>query len=105
MHRAYGYIASLFLTAALVAPVSIMAAPSPQTDSVQVRVYDSHHKDYHDWNDDENRAWGRYLSENKKKSHEFSKATNKEQSQYWNWRHTHPDNNNGNKHDNKNDKR
>ncbi len=88
MHR---YIASLFLTAALAAPVSIMAVPVPQEASAQVRVYDKDHKDYHNWDDNENRAWGQFLSENHKKPHEFSKANKKEQSQYWNWRHAHPD--------------
>src|ERR1022692_4076731 len=91
MHRAHRYIASLFLTAALAAPVSIMATPRPQDASVQVRVYDRDHKDYHNWDDNENRAWGQFTTENKRKPHEFSKANKKEQSQYWNWRHAHPD--------------
>ena len=93
MHRAHRYIASLFLTAALAAPVSIMATPRPQDASVQVRVYDRDHKDYHNWDDNENRAWGQFTTENHKKSHEFSRANKKEQSQYWNWRHAHPDDN------------
>ena len=91
MHPAHRYIASLFLTAALVVPVSLMAAPIPQEASVQVRVYDKEHKDYHNWDDNENRAWGQYLSENHKKSHDFQKAPKKEQSDYFNWRHSHPD--------------
>ena len=93
MHRAHRYIASLFLTAALAAPVSIMAVPVPQEARDQNRVYDKDHKDYHNWDDNENRAWGQFLTENHKKSHEFSKAKTKEQSQYWNWRHAHPDKN------------
>jgi hypothetical protein len=91
MHRSKHYIASLFLTAALAAPISIMAAPIPQEAGVQVRVYDKHHKDYHNWDDNENRAWNQYLSENHRDSHEYSKANKREQSQYWNWRHAHPD--------------
>ena len=91
MYCANRYIASLILTAALAAPVSIMAAPTPQTASVQVRVYDPGHKDYHNWDDNENHAWGVYLTENKKQPHEFAKASKKEQSQYWDWRHAHPD--------------
>jgi hypothetical protein len=90
---AHSYIASLFLTAALSAPVAMIAAPGPQEARVQVRVYDRQHKDYHNWDDNENRAWGRYLNENHKNSHEFSKANKKEQGQYWNYRHAHPDNN------------
>jgi hypothetical protein len=93
MHRAHRYIASIFLTAALAVPVSIMAAPVPQEGHDQNQVYDKGHKDYHNWDDNENRAWGQYLTENHKKSHEFSKANEKEQSQYWNWRHAHPDKN------------
>jgi hypothetical protein len=91
MHRPHHYLASLLLTAALAAPISIMAVPVPQEASVQVRVYDKHHKDYHNWDDNENRAWNRYLVENHRDSHEFSRANKREQSQYWNWRHAHPD--------------
>jgi hypothetical protein len=90
MHRAHHYIASLFLTAAIAAPGSLMAMPVPQV-GVQVRVYDKDHKDYHNWDDNENRAWGQYLTENHRNSHEFAKANKKEQSQYWKWRHNHPD--------------
>jgi hypothetical protein len=93
MHLSHRYIASLFLTAALAAPVAIMAAPAPQESRAQVRVYDKHHKDYHNWDDNENRAWGQYLTDNDKNPHEFSKANKREQSKYWNYRHSHPDHN------------
>jgi len=87
------YVAPLFLSAALVVPAPVLAAraAAKQDASVQVRIYDSEHKDYHDWDDNENRAWGQYLSENHKKDHDFQKADKKEQSDYWNWRHAHPD--------------
>jgi len=85
------YISSLLLAAVLAAPVAIMAAPGPNDDGVQVRVYDSHHKDYHNWDDHENNAWGVYLTNNHKKNHEYSKSSRKEQSHYWDWRHSHPD--------------
>ena len=91
MHRAHRYVVSLFLTIALAAPVAIMAEPGPQRANVQVRVYDKTHKDYHNWDDRENRAWGRYLADNHRNSHRFAKAKRQERSQYWNWRHNHPD--------------
>jgi len=93
MHVSLRYLAPFFLAAALVAPVAIVAVPVPvpQDARVQVRVYDKDHKDYHDWNDNENRAWGQYQTENRQKSYEFSRANHKQQSQYWNWRHSHPD--------------
>ena len=90
MHRSHHYLASLFLTAALAAPMSILAAPAPQEASVQVRVYDRNHKDYHNWDGKENRAWNQYLTENHRDSHEYSKSKKREQSQYWDWRHAHP---------------
>lgn len=84
-------IASLFLTAAMVAPVSLMAA-TPQEAAVLARVYDPGHKDYHNWDDNnENRAWGVYLTDNHLKDHQFAKAPKAEQSRYWKWRHEHPD--------------
>src|SRR4029079_13109169 len=58
MHRADHYIASLFLSDAIAAPGAIMAIPVPQQVGVQVRVYDRSHKDYHNWDENENRAWG-----------------------------------------------
>jgi hypothetical protein len=84
-------IASLLLTAAVAAPLSVMANPVPQEAGVQVRVYDRNHKDYHNWDDNENRAWGVYLTENHKNHHDYAKASKKEQGQYWDWRHSHPD--------------
>jgi hypothetical protein len=85
------YISSLLLAAVLAAPVAIIAAPGPNDDGVQIRVYDSHHKDYHNWDDHENNAWGVYLTNNHKKNHEYSKSSRREQSHYWDWRHSHPD--------------
>ena len=91
MHHAHRYIASLFLTTALAAPALLMAAPVPQEASVQVRVYDSHHRDYHNWDDNENHYWGRFLEENHRNSHEYMHSNKHEQKEYWNWRHHHPD--------------
>lgn len=91
MRFTHRYIGSLLLAAALVAPVAVLAAPARHDDGVQVRVYDRHHKDYHNWDDHENNAWRIYLTNNHKKPHEFSKASKREQSNYWNWRHSHRD--------------
>lgn len=93
MRSKYGFIASLLVTSALVMPVAVMAVPGAQEASVQVRVYDKNHKDYHNWDDNENRAWGVFLTENHRDHHAYSKSNKKEQSEYWNWRHAHPDHN------------
>jgi hypothetical protein len=91
MPRPHHYLVSLFMTAAFAAPVSIVALPVPQEAGVQVRVYDRSHKDYHNWDGNENRAWGQYLAENHRDAHEYQRSNRKEQTQYWNWRHEHPD--------------
>jgi hypothetical protein len=90
MQHAHCYISTLILAAALATPAMITAA-EPQA-SVQVRVYDRDHKDYHNWDDNENRAYLQYHSENRNGPAEFSKASRKQQSDYWKWRHAHPDN-------------
>lgn len=100
MQRRYRYLASFLLAAALASPLAIAQQDDQHrqdqdnrsTDNHN-RVYDKGHKDYHNWDDNENRAWGQFLTENHKNSHEFSKANKKEQTQYWNWRHAHPDKN------------
>jgi uncharacterized protein YecT (DUF1311 family) len=91
MHR---YVASLMLTAALTLPMSILAASQDRDQEHRDqdrRVYDSRHKDYHNWDAHENEAWHRYNSENHRKDHEFTRASKREQENYWNWRHSHPD--------------
>jgi hypothetical protein len=90
MQRANRFIASLFLTAALAAPVAIMAAAVPQV-GVQVKVYDKSHKDYHNWNDNEDRAYTQFRGPHKSYNVTFSKTTPKQQTTYWNWRHANPD--------------
>jgi hypothetical protein len=57
-----------------------------------VRVYDQDHADWHRWDHDEDHAYRNYLSENHKDYRDFSKMSGDEKSQYWNWRHGHPDN-------------
>ena len=90
MNRTCRLVASLCLTALLAAPLAVIAAPKPQA-AVSVRIYDKDHKDYHNWDSHENEMWGQFLVENKRKNHEFAKASQKEQAEYWKWRHDHPD--------------
>lgn len=80
---------ALLAAATLAAPLfSSAATPRPQDDR---GIYDREHKDYHKWDDGEDRAWRRWLAETHRKEHEFAKADRKEQAEYWKWRHGHPD--------------
>jgi hypothetical protein len=103
MHHGYRYfISSFFLTAALAAPAAISAARQQDNERQQEnhrddkdrdnRVYDHSHKDYHNWDDNEDRSYRQYLGDRHKDYRPFSETKPKEQTAYWNWRHSHPDN-------------
>lgn len=89
MHRTRQLISALFLTAALAASGSVVVAATPQEASV--RVYDSHHHDYHNWDDREDQAYRGYLVERHQDYRAYDKQNHREQANYWNWRHSHPE--------------
>jgi hypothetical protein len=97
--RRYRYLSSLLLTAALAAPVATMAAASPQDDrnhenrqgENDKRYYDKSHKDYHNWDANEDRSYQRYQTEHHQKR-PFVQLSTRQQTVYWNWRHSNPDN-------------
>jgi hypothetical protein len=76
MHRGYRYFSSFVLTAALAAPVAMMAAASPQDD----RNHENRERSYQ-----------RYQTERHEKR-AFVQLNTRHQSDYWNWRHSNPDN-------------
>jgi hypothetical protein len=100
MHRGYRYLSTLFLAGALATPVAMMAAASPQEDrnhdnrqgdDNNKRYYDKQHKDYHTWDSNEDHAYQRYQTEHHQ-SRAFVQLNTRQQSVYWNWRHSNPDN-------------
>jgi hypothetical protein len=92
MRRLNRCIGLLVFVAAIAAPTAIMAAPKPQDGSVQVRIYDRDHRDYHNWDDREDRAYRRYLVAQRRSYREYHRQHYRVQRHYWNWRHSHPDN-------------
>jgi len=97
VHRGSRFLSSLFLTAALAAPMAMMAAASPQDDrnhedkqNNHKRYYDKQHKDYHTWDDNEDRFYQRYQNERHEKR-AFIELNTRQQTVYWNWRHNNPD--------------
>ena len=90
MNKSYRYIGAIFLATALTAPIAVIAAPAPQA-AVQVRVYDAEHKDYHNWDANEDRSYQRYRTEHHEKR-DFVQLSTRQQTVYWNWRHNNPDN-------------
>ena len=101
MKAGYRHLSYLVLTTALIAPVALGTRAAAQddkrqddsqhNDKKQARVYDRTHKDYHNWNDSEDRSYRVYLGQNHVDYRDYSKLNHTQQDQYWNWRHSHPD--------------
>jgi hypothetical protein len=81
------YAITLLLAAGLGSPLMVRA-----DDHDAKRYYDKQHKDYHQWNENEERHFSVYLGEKHVTVHTWDRATPREQQEYWNWRHVHPDN-------------
>lgn len=61
------------------------------TTTTTQRYYDPGYKQYHVWNSDEDRAYRTYLQDQHRAYVEFPKETVSQQTEYWKWRHNHPD--------------
>ena len=110
MHCGYRFLSFLLLITVLAAPVSMVAAASPQDDNRNQenkqsdnknqgnrqdenskRYYDKSHKDYHTWDSNEGSAYQRYQTQHHEKR-AFTQLNTRQQTAYWNWRHSNPDN-------------
>ena len=80
-------LSALVLSTTLVGPV-VARAGAP----TEKRYYDKSGKDYHTWNNNEDRAYRSYLTEQHQDYREFNKVNRNQQQQYFSWRHQHPDN-------------
>lgn len=84
------------LSGALITPAALMAfqesrSTTTTTTTETQRYYDPTYKEYHNWNANEDRAYRMYLQENHRTYEEFPKTKTTEQTEYWKWRHDHPD--------------
>ncbi len=57
------------------------------------RYYDRHARDWHSWDDNEQRHYQRYIQENRRDNREFNRLRRNQQDQYFRWRHEHSDDN------------
>jgi hypothetical protein len=96
--RVHRYFSSLILMAAMLGSVAVGAVPPnarPGDDDNDHRVhryYDRKHRDYHEWNERESRAYVRWETTQQRRHREFVRRHRSEQERYWSWRHSHPDN-------------
>jgi hypothetical protein len=91
MQRTNLLLSGLFLTAALALSGPIVAAAPAQDAGVQVRVYDRDHRDYHNWDDREDRAYRGYVDGRHERYVIYEHRNHRYQRNYWKWRHNHPD--------------
>ncbi len=82
------YLSTLLLGAAMCAPVVMHA----REEHPNRRYYDSYKRDYHEWNEQEERAYRHWLQEERRRSyHPWARGRRNEQREYWRWRHEHHD--------------
>jgi hypothetical protein len=101
MNHRYRYVFSFFvITAALAAPSAIRARQQDDRHQEEhqrdgnregERVYDRSHKDYHNWDANEDHAYRGYLQGNHREYRPYAETNSRQQRSYWNWRHSHPD--------------
>ncbi len=77
------------LGVALIVPIAMAPLALQAQDG---RTYhDKAHHDDHQWNGQEDKAYGVWVKDNHRKNHEFSTLSASSQQSYWNWRHQHSD--------------
>jgi hypothetical protein len=107
MKSAAKCVSFVLLGAGLCAPAAIVARAASQDEHRQEenrrndehrndehrnrRVYDRAHKDYHNWDDNEDRTYRQYYSEQHRDYRDYDKLNRRQQNEYWNWRHNHSD--------------
>ena len=87
MHR-FLLLSAFVLSASFLVPV---AARADDRDHHEKRYYDRDGKDYHTWNNNEDRAYRQYLGEQHRDYRDFHRVNRSQQQQYFGWRHSHPD--------------
>lgn len=76
---------------ALIVSTNLMAQDHDDHRDDRHHVYDAHHKDYHDFDEHEQRAWGIYWQQRHHTVIEWDRATPEQRQAYWDWRHNHSD--------------
>jgi hypothetical protein len=82
MHR-FLILSAFFVGAALLVPTA--------TNAADRRYYDRDRRDYHTWDNQEDRAYRVYLEEQHRTYLQFQRNKATQQREYFKWRHDHPD--------------
>jgi hypothetical protein len=76
---------------AFAAPIAAQNHDDHAQRQQERRMYDDAHRDYHEWNGEEDRRYHEYMTAQHRKYKDFSRLSKKQQSEYWSWRHDHDD--------------
>src|SRR4051794_22598603 len=96
MRRRNQCLASMFLSAALMAPLGALAMPAPQDDrdherhereEREHRYYDPQYRDYHNWDQREDETYRQWLTNQNSGYVEYNRLEARRQREYWKWRH------------------
>ncbi len=94
--KRFRILSGLLLGAALIVPMAFGAGGDDRDHGDHrghdKRYYDRDGRDYHRWNDHEDRAYRMYLGEQHQPYVEFGRARADRRRAYFRWRHEHPDN-------------
>ena len=82
---------SLAVAASLLVPCATFADDHDHDRDHDQRYYDRHRKDYHHWDDREDRAYHMYWEQRHRPYVDWDHANNRDRERYWNWRHEHND--------------
>ena len=88
MHR-FAIVSAMFAGTALVGPPVVNA--EDHNVRHERRFYDRDGRDYHSWNDHEDRAYRMYLGEQHREYLDFGRVREPQRREYFRWRHDHPD--------------
>jgi hypothetical protein len=68
-----------------------VAQTEKHSERAEPRVYDREHRQYHVWNDVEDRAYRAWLATKHFTYRQYSRLRAAERRAYWRWRHDHRD--------------
>src|SRR6266705_2420206 len=84
---------ALFVTAVLASPMvattRALAAEPRANANITVRVYDPYRRDYHAWDNREQRTYRAYLAQRHRSYLAYQRQRLAQRRAYWQWRHEH----------------
>jgi hypothetical protein len=76
---------------ALLVPAGSLRADDKDRDKKERSYRDKKHNDEHHWDDREDKAFRMYTEQNHRRYKDFHSLRERDQQDYWNWRHDHSD--------------